>query len=116
MTGLAGRSAVREAQSITSSEAVELNVVDFEARTLDSVLEQSEGRIVRVGEESREVTIRVLDAPGGVVENNRNFAENFLALTGNPNLPFPLLSLGPTGILHALPHPRLLAPGVCRRT
>ena len=104
--------AVREAQSITSSEAVELNVVDFEARTLDSVLEQSEGRIVRVGEESREVTIRVLDAPGGVVENNRTFAEKFLALIGNPNIAFLLLSLGATGIFIELLNPGLIVPGV----
>lgn len=104
--------AVREALSIPSSEAVELNVVDFEARTLDSLLEQSEGRVVRVGEESRPVTIRVLDAPGGLVENNRTFIEKFFALIGDPNIAFLLLSLGATGIFIELLNPGLFVPGV----
>lgn len=104
--------AVREAQSITSSEAVELNVVDFEARTLEDLLEQSDGREVRVGEAARPVTIRVLDAPGGVVENNRTLVEKFLALIGDPNIAFLLLSLGALGIFLELLNPGIFIPGV----
>ncbi len=102
--------AVREAVSASSSEAVELNVVDFEARTLDSVLEQADGRTVRVGEEGREVTIRVADAP--VVENNRTFVERFLALISDPNIAFLLLSLGGLGLFLELLNPGTFVPGV----
>jgi membrane-bound serine protease (ClpP class) len=102
--------AVRDAASASSSEAVELGVVDFEARTLDSLLEQSEGRTVRVGEDAREVTMDVLDAP--VVENNRTFVERFFALISDPNIAFLLLSLGATALFIELLHPGYIFPGV----
>jgi membrane-bound serine protease (ClpP class) len=102
--------AVRNAVSASSDEAVELNVVDFEASTLDSVLEQSEGRTVNVGEERREVTLRVLDAP--VVENNRTFVERFLALLSDPNIAFLLLSLGALGLIFEFAVPGHIFPGV----
>jgi membrane-bound serine protease (ClpP class) len=102
--------AVRKAIAANSSEAVELNVVDFEARTLDSVLEQADGRTVYVGEEHRAVTLRLLDAP--VVFNNRTLVERFFALISDPNIAFLLLSLGATGLFIELLNPGLIAPGV----
>ncbi|OGO51058.1 MAG: hypothetical protein A2148_10790 [Chloroflexi bacterium RBG_16_68_14] len=102
--------AVREAVSASSREAVELDVVDFEARTLDSVLEQAEGRTVRVGEENRPVTLRLLDAP--VVENNRTLVERFLALISDPNIAFLLLSLGALALVFELLNPGAIVPGV----
>ena len=87
-------------------------IVDFEASTLDSVLEQADGRTARVGEEGRSVTIDVLDAPGGVVFNNRTFVERFFALLSDPNIAFLPLSLGATGIFFELLNPGTLFPGV----
>ena len=102
--------AVREAIAVDSGEAVELNVVDFEASTLDSVLEQADGRTVRVGEEGREVTLRLLDAP--VVFNDRTLIERFFAILSDPNIAFMLLSLGGIGIFLELLNPGILFPGV----
>ena len=102
--------AVRHAIAANSREAVELHVVDFEANTLDSVLQQAEGRTVAVGEEHREVTLRLVNAP--VVENNRTFVERFLALISDPNIAFLLLSLGALALLIEILHPGLVAPGV----
>ncbi len=87
-------------------------IVDFEASTLDSVLEQADGRSVAVGAAGRSVTIDVLDAPGGVVFNNRTFIERFFALISDPNIAFMLLSLGATGIFFELVNPGTLFPGV----
>jgi len=102
--------AVRRAAAASSGEAVELRVVDFEARTLDSVLEQSEGRTVRVGEENRPVTLRLAGAP--VVENDRTLIERFLSILSDPNIAFLLLSLGALALLFELLHPGAIVPGV----
>lgn len=102
--------AVREAVSASSREAVRLRVVDFEANTLESVLEQSEGRTVRVGEEHRTVTLRVRDAP--VVYNGRTFVERFLALISDPNIAFLLLSLGALALVFEFVVPGHIFPGV----
>lgn len=87
-------------------------IVDFEARTLDEVLAMSDGRTVTVGEEERSVTLDVLNAPGGIVENNRTFVERFFSLIADPNIAFLLLSLGATGLFIELLNPGLLVPGI----
>jgi membrane-bound serine protease (ClpP class) len=102
--------AVRRAVSANSQEAVELHVVDFEARTLDSVLQQSEGRTVHVGDANRAVTLRLADAP--VVYNDRTLIERFLSILSDPNIAFLLLSAGALLLLFELLHPGVIAPGV----
>jgi membrane-bound serine protease (ClpP class) len=102
----------REPPCRVDAEGVKRCIVDFQARTLDDLLAQAEGRAVRVGEEDRPVTIRALDAPGGVVENDRTFVERFFALIADPNIAFLLLSLGATALFIELLHPGLFVPGV----
>jgi membrane-bound serine protease (ClpP class) len=65
---------------------------------------------VRVGEEGREVTLRLTDAP--VVENNPTIFERFLALLSDPNVAFLLLSLGALGIIFEFAVPGHIFPGV----
>jgi membrane-bound serine protease (ClpP class) len=119
ITGIAGERgrnaewaelAVREAASVNAREAVEMDIVDFEARTLDDLLEQANGMTVEVGEAAQPMTVAVLDAP--VVENNRTMVERFFALISDPNIAFLLISLGATGLLIELLHPGVVAPGV----
>jgi membrane-bound serine protease (ClpP class) len=102
--------AVRDAVSASSSEAVELNVVDFEARTLEGVLDRAEGRTVRVGEDAQPVTLQLRDA--AVVENDRTIIERFLALISDPNIAFLLLSLGALGLIFEFAVPGHIFPGV----
>jgi len=104
--------AVRRAVSANTSEAVEMNIVDFEAATLDDLLEQSEGHVVLVGPEANAVPLAVLDAPGGVVFNDRTFVERLFGFLADPNIAFLLLSLGATGLFIELLNPGLLFPGV----
>ncbi len=85
-------------------------IVDFEAQTLESVLEQANGRTVRVGEEDRAVTLQLTNAP--VVFNDRTLVERFLALISDPNIAFLLLSLGAAGLFIELLNPGLIFPGV----
>jgi membrane-bound serine protease (ClpP class) len=103
-------SAVRSAESVNSREAVELNVVDFEARSLDSLIEQADGRTVRVGEANRAITLDLVDAP--LVYNDRTWIERFLAVISDPNIAFLLLSAGALLLLFEFLHPGIFAPGV----
>jgi len=102
--------ASREQPCVVDDDGTRRCVVDFEANTLESVLEQSDGRQVTVGEEGRPFTIDVSDA--AVVYNNRTIVEQFLALIADPNIAFLLLSLGALGIFVEILNPGLLFPGI----
>lgn len=91
-------------------EGVERCIVDFEANSLESVLEQAEGMVVTVGDAT--VTLRLADAPGGVVHNDRTLIERFFSLLSDPNIAFLLLSLGGLGIFIEILNPGLLFPGI----
>jgi membrane-bound serine protease (ClpP class) len=101
--------AVRESVSASTSEAVELDVVDFEAASIDEVLEKSEGRTVELAEESV-VLAGLTEAPQ--VTNDMTFIERLLLLLSDPNIAFLLLSLGGLGLLIEMLNPGLIVPGV----
>lgn len=100
--------AVRDSVSASTSEAVELNVVDFEARSLDDLLAQSEGRTVDV--DGREVRLEGL-ADARRVENDMTLSERLLLLLSDPNIAFILLTIGGLGLLLELFNPGTFVPG-----
>ena len=112
--------AVREAVAINSYEAIDeciidsegerRCVVDFEARTLEELLELADGRTVLVGEEELPTTLRLEGAP--IVFNDRTLVERFFSLISDPNIAFMLLSLGGLGLFVELLNPGLLFPGI----
>ena len=103
--------AVREAISATSSEALELNVIDLIATDLDDLLAQIDGREVELAPGKQLVTIHTAGAPR--VETNMTFFESFLDLLSDPNIAFLLLSLGGLAIfIEILSGFSLIAPGV----
>ncbi|MCH7697993.1 MAG: nodulation protein NfeD [Chloroflexi bacterium] len=103
-------SADREPPCVIDEEGVKRCIVDFEASSLESVLEQADGRRVRVG--GIAVTLDLVDAPGGIVHNDRTIIERFFALLSDPNIAFLLLSLGGTAIFIEILNPGLLFPGI----
>jgi membrane-bound serine protease (ClpP class) len=93
-------SAVRDAAAVNETQAVELDVVDFVARGLDNLLEQSDGRSVVVKTESgadQTVTLRTAAAP--VYENNTRIFEQLLDIIAEPDIAFLLISLGGLALL-----------------
>jgi membrane-bound serine protease (ClpP class) len=101
--------AVRESVSVTAEEAVELNIVDYVAGDLDSLLEQADGRTVVVN--GADVTLAgVAEAPRA--DNDMTFFERLLLILSDPNIAFLLLSLGGLGLLIELLNPGLFFPGV----
>ncbi len=100
----------REPPCMIDDEGVKRCIVDFEASSLESVLEQADGRRVNVGDAA--VTLDLVDAPGGIVHNNRTVIERFFAILSDPNIAFLLLSLGGAAIFIEILNPGLLFPGI----
>ncbi len=102
--------AVRDSVSASTTEAVELDVVDFAADDMDDLLRQSEGRTVKLGaDESFRIT-GVAEAQR--VSNSMTFFERFLLVLSDPNIAFLLLSLGGIGLLIELFAPGIGLPGI----
>jgi membrane-bound serine protease (ClpP class) len=100
--------AVREAEAITETEALDLNVIDLVAQDLDDLLEAIQGREVKVSGEM--VTIDVAGAERRRIEMEpleRLF--NFLA---SPDVATLLLMAGLLGIYVEFNSPGLIVPGV----
>ncbi|MCA9753614.1 MAG: nodulation protein NfeD [Gemmatimonadetes bacterium] len=101
-------SAVRDAASITETEAVAEGVVDFVAGSLEDLLAQADGREVEVAGET--VT---LDLAGAVVdEKPLTLRFRLLSILANPNVAYVLMMLGIYGMFFELQNPGSIFPGV----
>ena len=100
--------AVREAVSLTSSEALEMNVIDVVAEDIPALLEAVHGREIRLS--VRTVT---LDTEGvRVVELEPDWRSEFLSVISNPTLAYILLMIGIYGLILEGYNPGALVPGV----
>ncbi|GBD10556.1 hypothetical protein HRbin23_00200 [bacterium HR23] len=100
--------AVRESASTHAEEAKALGVVDVIAPDLPSLLQQVDGRRVRllVGE----VTLATANAP--IVHLDMSLVEQFLFTISNPNIAFILLSLALLALFFEFANPGAILPGV----
>ena len=98
------KSAVRDGASITSTEAVEINVIDFLALNLDDLLEQMHGHVVN---EHKLVT---RDAEINRIEPN--LAERFFGFIMRPEVLLILTLVSIYGILGEISNPGAIVPGV----
>lgn len=100
--------AVRESVSITDREALDSNVVDIRAETVDDLLRQIDGRQTEVvhGKKS-------MHTVGARVETlERTFAQRLLETLLSPDIVFILFSIGGLGIVLELYNPGSIFPGV----
>jgi membrane-bound serine protease (ClpP class) len=100
--------AVREAISASSTEAVDLHVVDFIAPTLREVIEKSNGRTVRVGD----TTITLALSGADIREISPSVRHRVLSWLVDPNVAYLMMTLGFYGILFELQSPGAILPGV----
>ena len=100
--------AVREAVSLTATDALDKNVIDLVAETIEDLLAQSHGREVKLGD--RLVT---LDVDGARIEFiEQDWRSRFLGVITNPTLAFMLLMIGVYGLILEGYNPGALVPGV----
>ena len=88
--------AVREGVSLTAEQAVEMNVADLVAPSLQALLEAADGRTVTLVE-GREVVLALAGAEVERVEPG--FALELLQVITNPNIAFLLINIGFIGLL-----------------
>ena len=100
--------AVREAVSVSESEAVDLHVVDFVSGTMEDLLARCDGRTWRRGEATD--TLRVKGLATDRIEPG--FRQRLLAILDDPNVAYILLMLGFYGVLFELQNPGAILPGV----
>ncbi|HKJ94551.1 MAG TPA: nodulation protein NfeD [Gammaproteobacteria bacterium] len=100
--------AVRNAASLTASDALKHSVIDVMAPDLTALLEKVDGRRVKVG--SGEVALATagaattLAAPG--------WRTRLLAVITNPNVAYVLMLIGLYGLIFELASPGAVLPGV----
>lgn len=100
--------AVTEAASITDTEALELDVIDLVASTLDELLDGIDGREIEVVD--RTVTLATAETDVRTIEPGLRF--KILAAIANPNIAFILMLIGIYGIFFELMNPGAILPGV----
>lgn len=100
--------AVRGAESLPASAALERNVIDFIAADLDALLAAVDGRSVTL--ERGETTLDLADAD--VTHIEMDWRSEFLALITNPNIAYILMMLGFYGLILEFYNPGLGIPGV----
>jgi membrane-bound serine protease (ClpP class) len=100
--------AVREAASIGSREALEINVIDIVATSVRDLLNQMDGRTVVVQQEDRVLQTADLD----VLAIEPDWRNRLLAVITNPNVAYILMLLGIYGLFFELANPGFIVPGV----
>lgn len=100
--------AVREAVSATEKEAVELNIVDFVADSVEDLLQKANGREVELP--SGPVTLDLEDV--SIVHQELSLRFRLLSLLANPNIAYILMMLGIYGLFFELQSPGAIFPGV----
>ncbi len=104
--------AIREAASITQSEALKLNVINFISPSVDSLLAQINGREVEVASGSVVLKTRLAK----VELHEMNFRYRILHKISDPSFAYILMMMGIFGIYFELSNPGAIFPGVVGAT
>lgn len=99
--------AVRDADNVSATQAVQLGVVDFIAASQDELLAKADGRAVNVL--GQQVVLRTADAQVETI--GMSFFEQLLQVLSDPNIAYILLSLGALAIIFEVANPGGIGPG-----
>ncbi len=100
--------AVRKSASITSTQALEKNVIDLISPSLNDLLSEIDGRKVNVNQ--KEVILATKDASIESLEMSAK--QKFINVLSTPDIALLLISLGSLGLLLEFYNPGLIFPGV----
>ena len=103
------RLAVTESKSFTDVEALNYNLIDLRADTLESLISQIDGWQITMPDGS----VVTINTQGATVKDiNMSAIEGFLYAITDPNIAYILLSLAILGITAEIFNPGLIFPGV----
>ena len=101
------QAAVLHSVSVTASEALDSNVIDLVASSMDDLLEQMEGMVVELP--SGADTLHTANSETREVE--LTWRDRVLKVVTSPEIAYILLSIGGFGIMMELYHPGTFIPG-----
>lgn len=100
--------AVRQAASLSASDALEINVIDLIATDVRDLLDKLDGREINF-----QGVARTLETAGLSIETlEPDWRTKLLAIITNPNVAYILMLIGIYGILFEFYSPGLVGPGV----
>lgn len=100
--------AVREAVNLSSSKALEKNVIDIQADNLEDLIKQAHGREVDMGGQMR--TLALENVAFNRIE--QDWRTGFLAVITNPSVAYILMLIGIYGLILEFYNPGMGVPGV----
>lgn len=100
--------AVLEADSLTATEALDHNVIDFIAENIDILKTKADGRTITL-KNGNTVTLQTQNAP--VVHIEQDFKTRILSVITDPNIALILMSIGMYGLILEFYHPGTMIPG-----
>lgn len=100
--------AVREAVSLSASEALNLKVIDYIATDTADLLRQINGKTIRVPAGERTLST----AGAAIVEHAPDWRVRLLTVITNPNIALILLMIGVYGLFFEFSNPGLGGPGI----
>lgn len=101
-------SAVRESASLTEKDALDNNVIDFVATSLDDLLARADGKKIRKGEGTIVLRTKGL----AVTRFPMGLRHRILSSLADPNIAYILMMIGIYGIFFELSNPGAVFPGV----
>ncbi len=99
--------AVREAASLSASEALKLNVIDIVADNMTDLLLQIDGREVTL--KDQKIKLKTAGLP--IHELNLDWRSRFLSMITNPSLAYILMLMGIYGLVFEFSNPGAIVPG-----
>ena len=100
--------AVREAASISASEARDTGVIEIVASSMTDLMQQVDGRIVEIADAERR-----LDTEGIQLETfEPSTLTKILGILANPNVAFIFMLIGIYGLIFEFANPGTIGPGV----
>ena len=99
--------AIRESVSITSEEAIEINVINYIASGLDELIKKIDGTTI----EKQNLTFKISTKEYLTKTIEMSFIAKFLHIITNPNIAYVLFILGLFGIIYEFSQPGLGVSG-----
>ncbi len=100
--------AVREAASLSASDALQQNVIDLVATGLPDLLKQLHGRTVTIAGQER-----ILDTQGLILEEIApDWRSRLLSILTDPNVAYILMLIGIYGLIFEFSNPGAFVPGI----
>jgi membrane-bound serine protease (ClpP class) len=103
-----GEDAVRNSVSVTEQEALKNGSIDIIARDLGDLLNQADGRTVKL--QAQTATLKTRGAT--IRQVDMNFFEQFFHILLDPNIALILLNVGTIALIVEVYHPGAVIPGV----